>query len=178
VKNQVKVLNCKDSFSCKAFDVIEEQIKIRENIECTRFTVVHPGAVVIIPVLNDSTILMIDQYRHSIRQTILEFPAGTIEHGEDPLECAKREISEEVGYKADEWTSLGEFYPAPGFCSEVQHGYLAKNLSEYKLEGDEDEILEVVELQPGDIENKIISGEITDSKSITLFACAQFRKLL
>ena len=74
----------------------------------------HPGAVVLLPCHTDGTLLVIKQYRYSLRQTLLEFPAGTIEAGERPLACAQRELAEEVGQAAGRWEGLGGLHPAPG----------------------------------------------------------------
>ena len=113
----------------RVFDLVEEEILLESGRQ-TRFArVVHPGAVVIIPRLGARTLLLIRQYRHAVGKTILEFPAGTLDAGEDPLTCARREIAEETGHIAARWQQLGTIYPAPGFCSETQHLFLADDLA-------------------------------------------------
>ncbi len=106
----------------------------------------HPGAVVILAVDREEQIYLVNQWRRPIGKIILELPAGTLEDGEPPLECAKREIQEEIGYRAEKWTSLGGFYSAPGFCDEYLHFFLAQELSESTLDGDENEGIDVVKL--------------------------------
>src|SRR5690606_35696751 len=81
-----------------------------------RDLIIHPGAVLIVPMIDDETYLMIKQYRHAIQNEIYEFPAGTLEAGEDLIECAQRELQEEIGFKAKTLISLGHIYPTPGFC--------------------------------------------------------------
>jgi ADP-ribose pyrophosphatase len=152
---------------------------IRETVETSdgrifrHETILHPGAVVVAPVQDDGRILFVEQYRHSIGGMLLELPAGTLEVGEDPRQCAGREITEEVGMEASEWISLGELYPAPGFSNEVQHLFVAKALSEKEGTPDEDEMITVVSLSSAEIEESIRNGRLRDAKSISLLSKAK-----
>jgi len=104
-----------------------------------RAVVVHPGSVAIVPFIDKSHILLIKQYRHPINRTLLEIPAGTLEEGEAPLACARRELREETGYRARSMHEIGSLYLAPGYSSELIHVFLASDL-EYagqKTEPDE-----------------------------------------
>ena len=141
-------------------------------------TIEHPGAVVILPIRADGAILCISQYRHSIRTELLELPAGTLEPGESPLECAKREIMEEIGMAARDVKPAGTLYPAPGFCSEVQFLFVARDLYAQAAQPDEDEQISLVPLSRAGFEQAILSGKLSDSKSIALFLRAQLMGLL
>jgi ADP-ribose pyrophosphatase len=126
----------------------------------------HGGAVVIVPRLDAERLVMIRQYRHAAGTTLLEFPAGTLEEGEDPLACARRELREETGYTAETFKALGGFYLAPGYSTEYLHIYLAEDLSEAPLPGDEDEIVEVEVRTLSEIELAARTGGVEDAKSL------------
>lgn len=128
--------------------------------------VVHPGAVVVVPVLADGRIVLVSQWRRAIEQIIVELPAGTLEEGEEPLVCADRELQEEIGYKAGRLTALGGYYSAPGFCTEYLHLFVAENLVESALEGDEDEGIDVVIVTLDEALKMIDDNRIVDVKSI------------
>jgi ADP-ribose pyrophosphatase len=157
---------------------------LRETVETPdgrRFvheTIEHPGAVVILPVLNDGRMVFIEQYRHSVREVVLELVAGTLEPGEDPAVCAQRELSEEIGMAAGELRSLGTLLPAPGFCNERQYLFCATNLSECKGTPDEDEIITQVVLDRAQVEEAIRTGRLSDGKSLALFCRARLLGLV
>lgn len=178
MEDKFKILRQKTVFSGTIYDVVSETLELPSNRVVERATVYHPGAAVFIPKANDGKLILIRQYRHATRSTLLEFPAGTLKKDEDPLECAKRELIEETGFSAQTWKSLGILHPAPGFCSEVQHCFLAEKLSPLKGELDEDEIIEVEHLDIHTIERCIKSGEMTDGKSIALFTRAKLEGLV
>ncbi len=141
-------------------------------------TIEHPGAVVILPVTPSGSVVFVEQYRHSIRRSILELPAGTLERGEDPSVCAARELMEEIGKAPGELISLGTMFPAPGFCNEVQHLFYARNLRDQKATPDEDEFITTVELSRTEIEDSIRSGRLNDAKSLALVFRAMIGNLL
>lgn len=162
----------------KRLSVVEEILTLSSGKPYVHTTVTHPGAVVILPVDTNGNIYFIKQYRHSIKETLLELPAGTLELNEDPLECAKRELKEEIGKSAKEWISLGILYPAPGFCSEKQFCYIAKDLFDEKLEGDEDEVIEVSPINSKELPKIIKEGKILDGKSLALVCRSNILGLL
>ena len=132
----------------------------------------HPGAVVIMPQFADGRLLLIAQYRFAVGETLLEFPAGTLETGEAPLACARRELLEETGYRAEHWRALGTIYSSPGFCDEQQHLFLASGLVPEHAAADEEEILEVKRLTVPEVERAIAEGALVDAKSIAAYARA------
>jgi len=134
------------------------------EFECVR----HPGGAVAVPLTPDGKLILVQQYRFSSGRWLLEFPAGTIETGEDPLETAQREIQEEIGYKANQWTRLGQFYLAPGYSDEIIYSYLAQDLEELTSppSQDEDEDIKVITMTVAEMEQAILDGEPVDAKSI------------
>ena len=129
----------------------------------------HPGAVVLVPLVETDSgyeILMLRQYRHALRQTILELPAGTRGWDEDWLLCAQRELQEETGFRAARLESLGEFWPAPGVSNELMALYLARDLSPDPLPQDIDEEIEVVSLPLNELVTMAHNGRLQDAKSV------------
>ncbi len=178
MRNKVELLSRTPVFSGKIFEVVRDSVRLPNDKVVERAVVRHPGAVIVLPKLGSGILLLIEQYRHAVGTSLLEFPAGTLEPNETPLVCAKREIIEETGYQAASWTELGVFYPAPGFCSELQHGYLATELSLAQAVADEDEIIEVCQMSIDEVENAIRTGQLNDTKSIALFTRAKLIGLL
>ena len=131
----------------------------------TRELVEHPGGVCVVPLFDDGTIIMEWQYRRPFDTNTYEIPAGKLHYGEDPLECGKRELEEETGYCARNYTYLGKMYPTPGFCLEVVHMYLATDLYEGSLNRDEDEFMELERVPLSEVADKVLSGEIVDAKT-------------
>ena len=141
-------------------------------------TIEHPGAVVILPLTASGKIVFVRQYRHSLRQSVLELPAGTLEVGESPAFCAERELMEEIGMAPGELMSLGTLFPAPGFCTEVQHLFFARNLRPQKATPDEDEVITTVELSQDEIDRSILDGALRDAKSMAAVLRARLQKLI
>ena len=131
-----------------------------------REIVEHPGAVAIVPVHSNGDVVLLRQFRPSIGQEIYEIPAGTIEKGEAPLATAKREIIEETGLKARQWSKIAEFYTAPGFCTELMHVYVARGLSPASADGDADEILRPQRMSIDTALKLIRTKKIRDAKTI------------
>jgi ADP-ribose pyrophosphatase len=124
----------------------------------------HPGSVVLVP-LRGEQVLMLRQYRPALAETILELPAGTREEAEPWLECAQRELREETGYRAAEFTPLGHVWPAPGLSSEVMAIYLATGLTPDPLPADFDEQIELVSLPLANLVQMALDGQMQDAKS-------------
>ncbi len=132
---------------------------IREVIE-------HPGGVCVAALDDDGNILLVKQFRYPYSEEILEIPAGKRDNpNEDPLDCGKRELKEETGATAKNYTFLGTLYPSPGYCGEIIWMYCATKLDFGEVDPDDDEFL-LVEKRPLDeVVSMILSGEITDAKT-------------
>lgn len=145
-----------------------------EHKTATREAVWHFGACAILPLTNDGKIIMVRQYRYAAAQPMLEVPAGKIEHdGESPAICAARELEEEAAVTADEIIPLGYTYTSPGFCSERIYLYLARGLKKGSQHLDDDEYLNIERYTPQEVEQMICNNEITDAKTIAIFAKAR-----
>lgn len=175
--SSIKVLSSKPLYQ-GFYALVEEEVLLPNGKTVTRAIVKHPGAVVIVPQDHQGRLLLIRQLRVAVREEVLEFPAGTLEAGENPLDCARREIMEEIGMCAGCWQPLGQLVPTPGFCDERQHLFFASNLTPGHAEGDEDEIITVVALTPTELEEKIVSGELKDAKSISAYTRAKLSGIL
>lgn len=128
--------------------------------------VVHAGASVIIPITKDGTILFVRQYRHPIKEILLELPAGKIDHNELPKQTAIRELEEETGYHPRNIKKICTSVPAPGYSTEVLHFYVATDLEECNASQDEFEALEVVHFSLDQVNKMIKNGKIIDGKSV------------
>jgi ADP-ribose pyrophosphatase len=136
----------------------------------------HPGASLAVPVLGDGRVVILRQYRFAVATRLLEFPAGTLDPGETPLSTMQRELQEEAGYSATRWDPLGAMLPCPGYSDEVIHLFLARDLSplEQPPAGDDDEDLEVLLMEPGEVDATLASGdEYLDGKSVTAWLRAK-----
>jgi ADP-ribose pyrophosphatase len=143
-----------------------DEIEVRSGTNVRRDVVDHPGAVVMLAVDAKGRLLWVRQLRYAAERELLELPAGTLEQGEEPEACARRELAEETGFAAETWRSLGGFYSAPGFCTEYLHAFAATDLREEHADGDEDEDIEVVPLTLDEALARLDAGEIVDAKSI------------
>jgi ADP-ribose pyrophosphatase len=139
--------------------------------ECIR----HPGGALAVPVTAEGKLVLVRQYRFAVQGRILEFPAGTLEHNEDPQATVMREIEEETGYSAQTWRKLGEFFLAPGYSDEIIYAFLAQDLEKLETppKQDEDEDIETVLLTPEELDKAILAGEPVDAKSIASFFLAR-----
>lgn len=144
-----------------------DSVRLPNGGRAEREYVVHPGAVMILPVLDDGRLLMERQYRYPLQQVVVEFPAGKIDPGEDTLACAQRELLEETGYSASEWEYLGMFHPLVSYSDEVIHIYRACGLTSGQACPDEEEFVEVVPMSLDDLKAGILNGSMTDAKTIT-----------
>ena|SRR5438045_1166925 len=131
-----------------------------------REIVVHPGAVVILPFVDDKTILLIRNRRYTIQQILLELPAGTLEPGEAPMNCAGRELQEETGYLASRLKPIGNFYSSPGILTERMYAFAASGLKKTAPALEEGEEVEVFTVDFSDAVSMIKDGQIQDGKTI------------
>ncbi|MBI3602705.1 MAG: NUDIX hydrolase [Candidatus Omnitrophica bacterium] len=130
----------------------------------------HPGAVIVAPLLNQKTIVMIRQFRPALGRYIYELPAGTIDVPEQPLTCAKRELLEETGFCARRFQKLGEIYPVPGYSTEVIHIFKAEGLTHKDATPEEYEVIENMHISKARVRNYFRHGKIMDGKTICALA--------
>jgi ADP-ribose pyrophosphatase len=131
-----------------------------------RETILHPGAVVVVPVLDQGRVVLVRQYRRAVDRVLLELPAGTLEPGERRDVCAKRELVEETGWRARSVRRLGRFYAAPGFLSEEMTVFLATGLTQSVASPEPDELVRPVVMTLSAALSKVNSGAIRDAKTI------------
>lgn len=127
----------------------------------------HPGASAVVPITDDGHFVLIHQYRYAADGYIYEVPAGKLDHvGEDPLDCAMRELTEETGYTAKNWTKLVSIKTTPGFSDEIIHIFMAIGLTEGKTEHEHDEVIEPHLFTRKEIEQMLDDGTIVDAKTL------------
>ena len=147
-------------------DVRRDEVLLPNGKTGAREWINHPGAVVIIPILPDGEIALIKQFRYAAGSEFIELPAGKLDSGEDPEECALRELEEEVGYRANKIKFLANIHPAIGFTNEIMGVFLAENLEKTEHNRDKDEFLEIVPTTLTEALNFVWENKITDVKSI------------
>ena len=145
----------------------KDTVRLPNGNSAPRETVRHVGAVAVVPLLDDGRVIVERQYRYPLGKVITEIPAGKLDSkSEDRLEAAKRELAEETGYTAEEWISLGDYYPAAAYTDEVITMYLAKGLRKGERHLDEDEFLNVVAVPLEELVQDIMAGRIADGKTL------------
>ena len=159
-------------FEGRLLNLRVDTVAMPDGTETVREIVEHEDASVIVPLDKDGNIIMVLQYRYSIRQALLELPAGLVEKLESPASCAQREFREETGYSASTLTELGGFWPSPGFCNEFIHVFLAKDLEYNPLEADDDENIKVVTFPFDKVMQMVSDGQIKDGKTIIALGMA------
>ncbi|QLE49979.1 NUDIX hydrolase [Nostoc sp. C057] len=159
----------------RKFDFEVNRLRLPNKAEGEWECIRHSGGALAVPVTPEGKLVLVRQYRFAIQGRILEFPAGTVEANEEPLETIQREIEEETGYSAQKWDKLGEFFLAPGYSDEIIYAFLARDLEKLETppaqDGDED--IETVFLTPEELEKAILEGEAVDAKSIASFFLAR-----
>jgi len=148
-----------------------DQVTLGNGKTTKREIIEHHGAAAIVPLTQDRDVILVRQYRYAIATNLLEIPAGTMELGETPEQCASRELEEETGYRCKEITKILEFFPVPGYGTEKIHVYLAKGLINSEMHTEDDEKIELEIMPFHKALEKVRSGEIQDAKSI----CALYR---
>ncbi len=146
--------------------VKRDRIRLPDGREASREYIVHPGAVMIIPILDKGRLLLERQYRYPMGRVLLEFPAGKIDAGEDPLVCARRELLEETGYTAREWAHAGVLHNAIAYSNEGIQVFFARGLMAGAQKLDDGEFLELVTHSVTELDAMAASGELTDAKTL------------
>lgn len=162
-----KTLSSKEIFSGKIVNLRVDKVQLPNGKVSTREIIQHPGAVAIVALTQEGDVLMVKQYRKAPESALLEIPAGKLEENEAKEDCAQRELMEETGYYANDIEYVTSFYTSPGFTNELIHLFFAKNIMPRKMQGDEDEYIELKYIPLKNAISKIYEGEIKDSKTIT-----------
>ncbi|MDY0747495.1 NUDIX hydrolase [Paucibacter sp. R3-3] len=147
-------------------DVRRDTVRLPDGAESAREYIVHPGAVMIVPILDKGQLLLERQYRYPMGRVMLEFPAGKIDPGEDILACAKRELLEETGYTAREWAHAGVLHNAIAYSDERIEIFFARGLVAGAQKLDEGEFLELVTHSATELDAMAAEGELTDAKTL------------
>jgi ADP-ribose pyrophosphatase len=158
--------NGREVFRGARFQVRAVDLPARDGRTLRREVIVHPGAVVILPLLDDATAVLIRNERFAVGQTLWELPAGTLEINEDPGACAARELIEETGYRAASLRPLTSFFASPGIITERMHAFLAADLTPVGQDLDENERITVHALPLRETMEMVRRGEISDGKTI------------
>lgn len=158
--------------SVRVFDghllqVHADQVNLPDGKQMVREYIIHPGAVVIVPLLDNGELVLERQYRYPLHRDFFELPAGKIDPGEDPLACAQRELLEETGYTAASWRYLATLHPCIGYSDEKLVYYLAQELVFQSASLDDGEHLEVFTLTLADALEWVKAGKITDNKTVS-----------
>lgn len=161
-----KKVTSRSVFKGKLLDVYSDEVQLSDGSQTIREYIRHPGAAVIVPLLDDNRIIMVRQFRYPIGAVMVELPAGKLDPGESSEETARRELLEEVGCTADEYLRLGRMHPCIGYSTEQIDVFLARSLRHQKNNLDEDEQLEPFELPLAEAVEWIRQGRITDAKTI------------
>lgn len=144
-----------------------DKIQLPNGHQHTRIVIRHPGAACVLAVTDNNHVILVRQWRHAAGRSLLEIPAGKLDAGESPENCALRELAEETPYSAERVEKIHSFYTAPGFCDEIIHLYRAINLTANStLQPDSDELLETVLLTPQEAQEAITNGNICDAKTL------------
>ncbi|MCM3719678.1 NUDIX hydrolase [Fictibacillus phosphorivorans] len=161
-----KTISKEQIYNGKIIDLYVEEVELPNKKVGKREIVKHPGAVAVLAVTDEGNILMVEQFRKPLEKTIIEIPAGKLEKGENPLECAKRELLEETGYSCEKMESIGSFYTSPGFADELIHLFFTDSLIKIGDQmTDEDEFLNVMEVSVDEAKQLVRDERIHDAKT-------------
>ena len=169
----VEYLSSEPLYQGRVFAVRRDRVRMPDGREAAYDVIDHPGAVTLIPVDEQGRMWFVRQYRSGVRDTLLELPAGTRDVGEDPQDCARREVREEIGLAARRIENIGEVYLAPGYSTEYMVFFLATDLVSDPLEGDEDEFLAVESYPVREVYRMAAAGEMRDGKTLAALLLAR-----
>lgn len=161
-----KTMKTEKVYDGKILNLRIDTIELPDKKYSKREIVEHPGAVGIIAITSDDSLVLVKQYRKAVEDFLYEIPAGKLEVNEEPKETAIRELREETGYNAEKLTYISEFYTSPGYCDEKIHLFLAQGLIKGDPYPDSGEFIETVEIPIDDLVKMLNRGEIVDSKTI------------
>ena len=151
----------------KKINIRKDEIVLVDGRKTVREVIEHPGSAAVIPFITKDEIILIQQYRHAVKELIYEIPAGTLDEGETFIACAGRELEEEIGYKAETLEPLVILYPSPGVLSEIMHLFKATNLVKTQTNHQADESIKgIVQVKLSDALEMVKKGEIKDAKTV------------
>ncbi|HEY3423695.1 MAG TPA: NUDIX hydrolase [Negativicutes bacterium] len=161
-----KFISSKVAFSGRILKVNTDTVQLPNGKEATREVVLHPGAIAVVPILDDGSIVLVRQYRYPVGVTLLEIPAGKLDAGENPDDCVLRELKEETGYIPGKIHKLASIFTTPGFTNEVIHLYVAEDLKLATQCLDEDEFIAVENYTREQVKAMLADGIINDAKTM------------
>ncbi len=153
-------------FQGRLLEVRRDRIRLPDGAQATREFIVHPGAVMIVPLLDDGRLLMERQWRYPLERVMLEFPAGRLEGGEAPLACARRELAEETGYHAAQWGRAGVLHNAIAYSTEAIEVWFARGLTPGQRHLDAGEFLDLHIATLAELDGLCAGGAVTDAKTL------------
>lgn len=159
-------LSSRTVYRGRLLHVLEDQVRLPDGKPARREYVRHPGAAMMLPFLDERTVVLVRQFRYPLGRHFLEIPAGKVDAGEEPLAAARRELVEECGYEAREWRRLATIHPCIGYSDEAIELFLARGLIHVGHAPDEEEFLEVVTMDFAEALAQVRAGEITDQKTV------------
>jgi ADP-ribose pyrophosphatase len=172
-----QTLERQELFKGRFLHAFRDTVRLPDGGEATREYVVHPGAVVVVPLLQgldgETRIVLERQYRYPVGQVMVELPAGKLDVGEDPLLCGQRELLEETGYRASEWARAGQMHLAIAYSTEVIHIYFARGLTLGERQLDQGEFLDVFSATPDELMDWCREGQVTDAKTLSCMVWLQ-----
>jgi ADP-ribose pyrophosphatase len=161
----MRIVNQREVFAGRVISLSIDEIAIahqKMEMECIR----HPGGAAVVPLLQNDSVVMIEQYRYAVGTTLWEIPAGRLEEGENPRACAVRELEEEAGYTAAHMVKLADIYSAPAYCSEIISIFLATGLILGSQHLEEDEFIRVVNVPLEDALTRVLTAGVSDAKTL------------
>jgi ADP-ribose pyrophosphatase len=161
----------------KFLECYVDQVVLPDGKLATREYIHHPGAIAAVPVLDNGQILLVKQFRYPTGKVLLEIPAGKLEKAENPEECARRELTEEIGFEPQQLVHLASIWTTPGFTDEIIHLYLAKDLKPLRRPMDSDEFLEVVTMSKEEAFKHLCEEPLVDGKTAVALMMIELRKL-
>jgi ADP-ribose pyrophosphatase len=173
-----KTLSSETIYNGKIINVQLDEVELPNGKTSKRELVYHPGAVAVIALTKEGRMLMVRQFRKPLERSIVEVPAGKLEKGENPEECARRELEEETGYRSENMSHVASFYTSPGFSDELIHLYFTDELTEGQQNTDDDEFVELMAVTLEEALELVRQKEIYDAKTVYAVQYWQLRKNL
>ena len=161
-----KKVSSENVFDGVLLHVYKDKIELPNGNDAVREYIKHQGAVCVVPVTDEMEVVAVKQYRYPIGRVTIEIPAGKLDAGEDILDAAKRELSEETGVESADIEYIGGLYPSVAYTDEIIHMYVAKNLVYGEAHTDDDEFLNVVKIPLKEFVQMVMDGQIQDSKTM------------